>query len=98
MAATGTAAAPVFQTTETERSATAKVEKNLFLATAEYTRALRTAGYCIIEKWEYKDPKKQDTLPQQEMQTYLHSISYDFEVYHGKTRVGGSYVVVDHVH
>jgi len=58
-----------------------ETRKNLFLATAARTQALREAGYRVIEKWQCEDEKTYEPLPQQESKTYSHAILYDFESY-----------------
>ena len=55
--------------------------ENRYLAKEPGIRALRKAGYRVIEKWECDDQETQDPLPQQETKAYPHEMFYNFESY-----------------
>ena len=62
-----------------------KTREELYKDTEARTKALREAGYRVIEKWECDDPKMNVRNPQKQTKTYLHAIFYDFESEHDKT-------------
>ena len=63
-----------------------KTREELYTATEARTKALRKAGYRVIEKWECDDIKTNERNPQKHTKTYPHVIFYDFESYHDKTK------------
>ena len=63
-----------------------KTREELYTATDARTRALRKAGYRVIEKWECDDIKTNERNPQKQTKTYPHAIFYDFESYHDRTK------------
>lgn len=46
-----------------------RTRDEVFAATAERVRALRAAGYRVIENWECQEEKTRDPLPKREMRT-----------------------------
>ena len=50
------------------------------------TRALRKAGYRVIEKWECNDIKTNEETPQKQTKSYPHAIFYDSESFHDSTK------------
>ena len=63
-----------------------KTREELYTATEARTRALREAGYRVIEKWECHDIKTNERNPQKQTKTYPNAIFHDFESYHDKTK------------
>ena len=63
-----------------------KTREELYTATEARTRALREAGYRVIEKWDFDDMKTNERNPRKQTKTYPHAILYDFESYHDKTK------------
>jgi len=57
-----------------------------FKVTVECTKALRAAGYQVIEAWTCEVGKIKIDLPQTKMQSYPHAILYDFEAYGDKNQ------------
>ena len=78
----GTAVHGAFQTTWTSLPAT---EVN-YLATVNRTTKLRKLGFCVIERWQSEVKKTWEPFPKEQTRTYPHTILYDFESYHYKTR------------
>ena len=68
------------------RIAHGKMREELYMATVARTRALRKAGYRVIEKWECNDIKTKEKNPKKQTKTYPHTIFYDFESFHDSTR------------
>ena len=47
---------------------------------------LRGLGFRVIKKWECKAKKTWDPIPKKQTRTYNHTIFYDFQSYHDKTK------------
>ena len=77
-----------------------KNREELYTATVERTRALRKAGYRVIEKWECDDIKTKETNPEKQTKTYPHAIFYDFEAFQDSTRrkEATDYLTYENVH
>ena len=77
-----------------------KNREELYTATVERTRALRKAGYRVIEKWECADIKTKETNPEKQTKTYPHAIFYDFEAFQDSTRrkEATDYLTYENVH
>ena len=95
----GTEAAVVLPT-GTRESRTVKRERNYACATVDRTRALREAGYHVIEKWECDDIKTKDKNPKKQRKTYPHAIFYDFESFRDSTKrkEATDYLTYENVH
>ena len=63
-----------------------KTREELYQAALERTRALRKAGYCVIEKWACQVGKREADIPSSETRSYPHAIFYDFEAYLNKNK------------
>lgn len=50
------------------------------------TRALRRAGYTVIDMWSHNDVKRSVSLPQPFTRSYPHAILYDFDAYGDKNQ------------
>ena len=82
------------------RIAHGKTREELYTATVERTRALRRAGYRVIEKWECDDIKTKEKNPEKQTKTYPHAIFYDFEAFQDSTRrkEATDYLTYENVH
>ena len=82
------------------RIAHGKTREELFIATMERTRALREAGYHVIEKWECDDIKTKEKKQKKQTKTYPHAIFYNFESFQDSTKrkEATDYLTYENVH
>ena len=64
-----------------------QTRKDQYIATLKRTRALRAAGYCIIEAWACEAGEIDVELPQPQTRSYPHAILHDFESYGNESRL-----------
>ena len=63
-----------------------KTREELYTVTEARKKALREAGYRMIEKWECDDMKTKERNPKKQTKTNPHAIFYDFKSCHNKTK------------
>ena len=63
-----------------------QTREDRFKATVKRTKALRDVGYRVIEAWACQVGEIDVKLPRPQMQSYPHTISYDFEAYDDKNQ------------
>ena len=70
------------------------------MATVDRTRALREAGYPVIEKWECDFIKTKEKKTKKQTKTYPHAIFYDFESFQDSTnrKEATDYLTYENVH
>ena len=61
-----------------------QTREDRFNATVERTKALRAAGYHVIEAWACEVGEIDVELPRPQTQSFPHAIFYDFEAYFDK--------------
>ena len=63
-----------------------QTREDRFKATVERPQNLRAAGYHVIEAWSCEVGEINIELPKTQIQSYPHSILYDFEPYGDKNQ------------
>ena len=63
-----------------------QTREDRFKATVERTKALRAAGYHVIEAWACEVGEIDVELPRPQTQSFPHAIFYDFEAYFDKNQ------------
>ena len=61
-----------------------QTREDRFIATLKRTKTLRKAGYRVIQAWACEVGEIDVELPRPQMQSYPHTIFYDFEAYGDK--------------
>ena len=71
-----------------DKQGRAITRKAAYELSLQRTKHLRDSGYTVVEKWEHEAPAPwtHTRCPEKQMETYPHTIVYDFESYQDKSK------------